>query len=203
MQPCKRSSSTLSHLISLSEFNLPLIGSFYMTHAARALQSHELSGEGIKLWITDIHFWPHKDMEGFPGWVISPMPGPPPRQHKHERQYTPSTHSVIPTRRIWNDDYGGQMIFGDLMGLKFPDICLTGEEKPRRNLTRETCPDRGSNPGPLRDKRAWYHYNRKKEQYMIVNMLNYICQLQMYLSKKGQRYSRQLFNSMNFQRNLK
>ena len=25
-------------------------------------------------------------MEGLPGWVISPMPGPPPRQHKHERQ---------------------------------------------------------------------------------------------------------------------
>ena len=85
------------------------------------------------------------------------MPGPPPRQHKHERQYTPSTHSVIPTRRIWNDDYDGQMIVGDLGGLKFPDICLTGEEKPRKKLTQETCPDRGSKPGPLRDKRACYH----------------------------------------------
>ena len=85
------------------------------------------------------------------------MPGPPPRQHKHERQYTPSTHSVI-LRRIWNDDDDdGQMIFGDLGGLKFPNICLTGEEKPRKNLTQETCPDRGSNPGPLRDKRACYH----------------------------------------------
>ena len=38
-----------------------------------------------------------------------------------------------------------------------PDICLTGEEKPRKNLTQETCPDRGSNLGPLRDKRACYH----------------------------------------------
>ena len=79
-----------------------------------------------------------------------------PRQHKHERQYTPSTHSVIPRRRIWNDDCDGQMIFGDLGGLKFPGICLTGEENPRKNLTQETCPDRGSNPGPLRDKRACY-----------------------------------------------
>ena len=132
-----------------------------MTHAARALQSHDLSGEGIKLWITYIgllFFLPHKDMEGLPGSVISPMPGPPPRQHaKHERQYTPSTHPVIPTRRIGNDDYGGQMIFGDLGGLKFTDICLTGEENPRKNLTQETCPDRGSNPGPLRDKRACDH----------------------------------------------
>ena len=129
-----------------------------MTHAARALQSHDLSGEGIKLWITDILFWLHKDMEGLPGWVISPMPGPPPRQHNHERQSTPSTHPFIPTRRIWNNDYGGgQMIFRDLVGLQFPVICLTREEKPRKNLTQETCPDWGSNPGPLRDKRACYH----------------------------------------------
>ena len=80
------------------------------------------------------------------------MPGPPPRQNKRERQYTPSTHSVIT-----HDDYDGQMIFGDLGGLKYLDICLTGEEKPRNNLTQETCHDRGSNPGPLSDKRACYH----------------------------------------------
>ena len=55
------------------------------------------------------------------------------------------------------DDNDGQMIFGDLGGLKLPDIYLTGEEKPRENLTQETCPDRGSNPGPLRGKRACYH----------------------------------------------
>ena len=67
--------------------------------------------------------------------MISPMPGPPPRQHKHEKQYTPSTHSVIPTRRRWNDDDDSQMIFGDLGGLKFPDICLTGEEKPRKKTS--------------------------------------------------------------------
>ena len=50
------------------------------------------------------------------------------------------------------DDYDSQMIYGDLVGLKLPDIQLTGEEKPRKNLTQETCPDRGSNPGPLREK---------------------------------------------------
>ena len=48
-------------------------------------------------------------------------------------------------------------IRGPWGGLKFPDICLTGEEKPRKNRTQEICPDRGSNPGPLRDKRACYH----------------------------------------------
>ena len=33
-----------------------------------------------------------------------------------------------------NDD-DGQMIFEDLVGLKLPDICLTGEKEPRKNLT--------------------------------------------------------------------
>ena len=54
------------------------------------------------------------------------------------------------------DDYGGQMTFGDLVGLTFPDICLRGKEKPRKNLTQETCPDWRSNPGPLRYRRACY-----------------------------------------------
>ena len=58
---------------------------------------------------------------------------------------------------MMRDDHDGQMIFGDLVGLKLPDIRLTGEEKPRKNLTQETCPDRASNPGSLRDKRACNH----------------------------------------------
>ena len=52
--------------------------------------------------------------------------------------------------------HDGQMIFGDLMGLKPSDICLIDEDKPRNNLTQEICPDQGSNPGPLRDRRACY-----------------------------------------------
>ena len=56
-----------------------------------------------------------------------------------------------------DDDNDGQMIFGDLVGLKLPDICLTGEEKPQKNLTQETCPNCGSNPGLLRDRCACYH----------------------------------------------
>ena len=55
---------------------------------------------------------------------------------------------------MMSDD--GQMIFRDLVGLKLPDICLTGEEKPRKNLTQEICPDRGSNPGLLHDTHACY-----------------------------------------------
>ena len=129
-----------SHLISLSKFNLPRIGPFYVTHAARALLSHDLSGEGIKLWITDILLWAHKDIEGLPGWVISPMPGPPPREHKHVRRYTPSTHRFILTRRIWNDDYGGQMIFRDLVGLKFPEFVLQMRKNPEKTSPWKPVP---------------------------------------------------------------
>ena len=34
-------------LISLFKFNLSLLGTFHVTRAALALQSHDLSGEGI------------------------------------------------------------------------------------------------------------------------------------------------------------
>ena len=58
-----------------------------------------------------------------------------------------------------DDDNDGQMIFLDLVGLKLPDIRLAGEEKQKKkkNLTQETCSDRGSNSGPLRERRACYH----------------------------------------------
>ena len=55
------------------------------------------------------------------------------------------------------DDNDGLMIFGDLGGLQLPDICLTGEEKPKKKTSARKHPDQGSNPGPLRDKRAGYH----------------------------------------------
>ena len=39
--------------------------------------------------------------------------------------------SLAPVNEMMMDDYDGQMIVGDLVGLKLPDICLTGEEKLR------------------------------------------------------------------------
>ena len=120
-------------------------------YRATTCQERELTLDHI------IPFWPHKDMEGLSGWVISPMPGPPPRQHKYERQDTPGTHSFIPTRRIWNDDYDSS----DSRGPWGPKVSWHLSDRwgktPKKNLTQETCPDRRSNPGPLRDKRACYH----------------------------------------------
>ena len=47
-----------------------------------------------------------------------------------------------------DDDNDGQMIFGDLGGLKLPDMCLTGEEKPRKKSHPGNLPRPGIEPGP-------------------------------------------------------
>ena len=39
-----------------------------------------------------------------------------------------------------DDDNDGQMIVGDLGSLRLPDICLTGEEKPRKTSPRKLVP---------------------------------------------------------------
>jgi len=71
---------------------------------------------------------------------------------------------------------------GDRLGVKFPDICLMGEEKPQKNLTQETCPDRESNPGPLRERRIRYpllHNGGDNLQFysyitlILIKQLNY------------------------------
>ncbi|PSN42659.1 hypothetical protein C0J52_13030 [Blattella germanica] len=56
-------------------------------------------------------------------------------------------------RPPWINDYDGQMMSGD-------------QEKPQKNLTQETCPDRESNPGPLRERRIRYPllHNAGKEE---------------------------------------
>ena len=41
---------------------------------------------------------------------------------------------------IDDDDNDGQMILGDLGGLKLPDICLTGEENPEKTSPRKFVP---------------------------------------------------------------
>ena len=52
-----------------------------------------------------------------------------------------STYQVIGVRNeMIMDDDGQIMILGDLMGLKLPDICLTGEEKRRKTPPRKLIP---------------------------------------------------------------
>ena len=80
------------------------------------------------------------------------------RDSTNMKDNTHQAHTqVIPTRRRWNGEYDGQIIFGDLGGLKFPDIRLTGEKKLRKKPHPGNLSLPGIEPGPLRDKRACYH----------------------------------------------
>ena len=50
------------------------------------------------------------------------------------------------------------------------DICLTGEEKLRKNLTQGTLPDRDSNPGPLRDRSECYRLFHRGGLFSVVRI---------------------------------
>ena len=78
------------------------------------------------------------------------MPWPSPRQHEQLRPYRSYTHLGILTRRM------AKWYSGKRFGPKASWRLSYRWEKTRKNLTQETCPDRGSNPGPLHDRRACY-----------------------------------------------
>ena len=69
---------------------------------------------------------------------------------------------------------------GNPVGLKRPDICLTGEENHEKPQP-ENLPGRGSNLGPLRDKRACYRLHHIGGQfiYLFNYLLTYLVQLQL------------------------
>ena len=82
------------------------------------------------------------------------------------------------------DDNGGQMIFGDLGGLKLANMCLTGEGKPRKNPHPGNLSRPGIEPGPaalqermlpLVPQRWTQHYEdtkRKAEKRVERRMLS-------------------------------
>ena len=88
-----------------------------------------------------------------------------------------------------DDDNEGQMLFGDLGGIKLSDICLTDEEKPRKNLTQQTCPDRGSNPGPLLDRSACYRLSHSGGSTLFSNS-TYFFEKREIFRKKFKEYFR-------------
>ena len=128
-----------------------------MTQAARALQSHDLSGEGIKLWITYILFW---RTHGH---------GEPPRMSDQPNAWatseTAQSRKIIHTKHTLRHPNKANIEWwirrpNDIRGPWGPKVSWHLSYrwgKTPKNLTQEPCPDRGSNPGPLRDKRACYH----------------------------------------------
>ena len=72
------------------------------------------------------------------GWMTS----------KHLCMYIWGFRARQHLRSFMMDDYDGQMIFGDLEGLKIPDIRLTGEEKHRKKPRPGSSSRPGIEPGP-------------------------------------------------------
>ena len=148
-------SPNTTYLISLPEFNLPLIGSLTWFTPPGPYKATTRRGEGINLWTTYILFKPHNG--GFTRMRD--------QLNAEATSETAQTWKTTHTRHTLSSFQQGEyemMIMaakwysGTFVDLKFPDICLTGEEKPRKNLTQETCTARGSNWGQLRDRRACY-----------------------------------------------
>ena len=121
-----------------------------MTHATRALKSHDLLREEINFG-SHTYFFDHTRT-----WRVSPDEWSAKcrghlwdntnikddTRHSHTHTHIHSNKAdmilMIMMAKWYSRSHGGK---------KLPDICLTGEETPRKNLTQETCPDRGLNPG--------------------------------------------------------
>ena len=126
-----------SHYQSLTS----LLYVFYVTHAARALQSYDPSvGEGIQLWVTYILF------DHTRTWRASPDEGSTQcRGHfRHSTNMKDDTHQA----HIHSHQQGEYEIMimaarwhsGTFLGLKIPDIYLTGEEKLRKISRNKAVP---------------------------------------------------------------
>ena len=144
----------MASLCLMSSHYLSLISPYrflYVTHASRALQSHDLSGEGIKLWITYIL------SDHTRTWRASPYEW----SARCRGHLWDSTNMKDNTHQAYTHSYQqgeyGMMITGTLWAKSFPTFVLQVRKNPEKNLTQETCPGRGSNPGPLRDRRTCYH----------------------------------------------
>ena len=105
-----------------------------MTHATRALQSHYLSGEGINSG-SHTDFLTTQGHGGPPRISDQPNAGATSEiTHTWKARYT--IHAPIHSNKArWKDDYDGQIMFGDIVGLKLTDICLKGDKNPQKKTS--------------------------------------------------------------------
>ena len=123
--------------LSWSGIEPPPYRYIYVTQATRPYRATTCRGRDLKLWIIYTYFFDY-----IRAWTASPEEWSAQcrghlRDSTNKKDNIHQTHTqIIPRRWIWNDDNDGQMIFGDLVDLELPDICLT----------QETCSDTGSIP---------------------------------------------------------
>ena len=159
----------LNCLISLSKFNLPLLGTFTWPTPPGPYRATTCRGRELN-YGSHTYFFGHTRT-----WCASPDEWSAQcrghlRDSTNMKDNTHQAHTVIPTKRIWNDDYDGQMIFGDLVGLKFPGICLTDEEKPRKKPHPGNLSRPGIEPGPAAWQARMLPLAPQRWTYLIVKL---------------------------------
>ena len=117
-----------------------------MTHASRALQSQDLSGEGINFGSHTYFLTTHG--HGVPPRMSDQLNAGATSETTRTLKTIHTIHSFILTRRYVKHDYDSQMKFGEPWDLKLPDICLTGEENPEKKLHPGNFSRPGIEPGP-------------------------------------------------------
>ena len=144
------------NFISLSKFNLPLRGTSTWPTLPGPYNVTTCRGRELN-YGSHTYFFDHTRT-----WRASPDDWSA-QCRGHLRDSTnmkDNTHQAH-TKSSQQGEYGMVMttakLYSETLGSKVSWLCLIGEEKPRKNLTQDTCPDRGSNPGPLHDKCACYH----------------------------------------------
>ena len=151
-------------LISLPEFDLPLIGSFKWLTPPGSYRATTCRGREL-IFGSHIHLRPKKDINGLPRWWISSMPEPPPRQHKYESDTYTLIHSNKANIKWW------LWRTNDIRGLCGPKVSWHLSYRWAKTPKK---PHRGSNPGPLRDRRACYRlFHSGGRQEMRESKIDY------------------------------
>ena len=144
------------NLISLSKFNLPIIGTFTWPTPPGPYRAKTCRGRELN-YGSHTYFLTTKGHEGPPRMSDQPNAG--------ATSETAQTWKTIHTKHTLNHPNKANMERwwrwpNDIRGPWGPKVSWHLSYrwgKPRKNLTQESSSDRGSNPGPLRDKRACYH----------------------------------------------
>ena len=161
-----------SHLISLSKFNLSLIGTFTWPTPPGPYRATTCGGRELN--IIKIHtFLTTQGHGGPPRMSDQPNAG----ATSETAQTWKTIHTNHTVRHPNKVEYGMMITTAEwnsgTLGPKVSwHLSYRWGKTPKKNLTQETCPDWGSNPGLLRDKRACYHLLHSGGQYVLTNFLN-------------------------------
>ena len=146
-------------------------------HATRALQSHDLSGKGINSG-SHTCFFDHTRT-----WRASPDEGSAQCRGHNRYNMDMNTHHPIQSNKAnmkgwlwWPND-----IRGYCGPRAFWHLSYRWGKTPK-NLTQETCPDRGSNPSLLRDRRACYRLLHSGGLEEVCPYINHFSDILRFLS---------------------